>query len=297
MLSVLIPTRNYNVTTLVKELHKQLTKCFVNFEIIVHDDGSGDTINNINNQLNNLKHVTYTSHKNNLGLSENRNTLVNASQYNHLLFIDGDSLIHEENYIQKYLEQLKNNPDVVYGGRIHPKKVSEHTKKLRWKYGLLKEDTKAQDRILTPYKSLLFNNTLIRKSIFKKVGFEKSLTQYGHEDTLLSYQLKLLNTNITHIDNPVLHGDIDESDVFIDKTKNGIENLNQLYEKKLIDYNYVTLLKAHKKVKKLKIDYFLAFIFQLNHPFLKIQLRSKRPSLFVFNLFKLSYLCHINLNR
>ena len=40
MLSVLIPTYNYNAVSLVKELHKQLLDSNIVFEIICIDDGS-----------------------------------------------------------------------------------------------------------------------------------------------------------------------------------------------------------------------------------------------------------------
>ena len=40
MLSVLIPVYNYHVTKLVSEIHKQLCKEKIAFEIIAFDDGS-----------------------------------------------------------------------------------------------------------------------------------------------------------------------------------------------------------------------------------------------------------------
>lgn len=40
MLSILIPTYNYNVVPLVLELQKQCLEYKIHFEIIVFDDGS-----------------------------------------------------------------------------------------------------------------------------------------------------------------------------------------------------------------------------------------------------------------
>jgi glycosyltransferase involved in cell wall biosynthesis len=42
MISVLIPVYNYDVTEAVKELHRQLSKEGVNFEIRIIDDASED---------------------------------------------------------------------------------------------------------------------------------------------------------------------------------------------------------------------------------------------------------------
>ena len=40
MLSILIPTYNYNITRLVVDLHQQALDTYVDFEIIVIEDGS-----------------------------------------------------------------------------------------------------------------------------------------------------------------------------------------------------------------------------------------------------------------
>ena len=40
MLSILIPTYNYNVVPFVMELRKQCLECNIIFEILVFDDGS-----------------------------------------------------------------------------------------------------------------------------------------------------------------------------------------------------------------------------------------------------------------
>ena len=40
MLSILIPTYNYNITRLVADLHQQASDTYVDFEIIVMEDGS-----------------------------------------------------------------------------------------------------------------------------------------------------------------------------------------------------------------------------------------------------------------
>ncbi|MBP7612167.1 MAG: glycosyltransferase, partial [Paludibacter sp.] len=40
MISILIPTYNYNITHLVTDLHQQAMETYVDFEIIVVEDGS-----------------------------------------------------------------------------------------------------------------------------------------------------------------------------------------------------------------------------------------------------------------
>jgi len=296
MLSILIPTYNYDVTTLVTQLHKQLIKSNIVFEIIALDDGSASIHHTENNLLNNLKRVTYKIQEKNVGLSENRNCLAKAASFKYLLFIDGDSLLPSNDYITNYITNIKENTTIIYGGRIHPEKV-ESNRRLRHKYGLFREDTTAVNRRKNKYKCLLFNNTLINKTLFNTITFDKLIVQYGHEDTLFAYKTSKLNVPVVHIENPVLHGDVDLNDVFYLKTKKSIENLNLIYQKNSIDPNFITFLKLFTRIKKTGLNYILSATYLLFHPVMKFISTSNHPSLFVFNLFRLSYFCHINLKK
>lgn len=294
MLSILIPTYDYDVTKLVTQLHNQLIKSNIAFEIIAHDDGSISKYHDKNISLNSLKDVVYKKQPKNVGLSENRNSLARVASFKYLLFIDGDSLLPNTNYINNYVANIQGNTSIIYGGRIHPEKVSSD-RKLRHKYGLFREDTTALNRRKNKYKCLLFNNTLIKKELFNTITFDKIIVQYGHEDTLFAYKTSKLNIPVLHIKNPVLHGDVDLSTVFYLKTKKSIENLNLIYQKNIIDPNFITFLKIFTRIKNARLNYILSITYKLFHPIMKFISTSKHPSLFVFNLFRLTYFCHINL--
>jgi glycosyltransferase involved in cell wall biosynthesis len=296
MLSILIPTYHYNAHPLAAQIEKLALKSGVDFEIICIDNGSNSSLNTESEKINTLVNSKFIAAKKNIGLSNNRNALAKISQYDYLLFIDGDSVIIDDAFISNYLHAIKKNPDVVYGGRIHPKHVEPH-RKLRWKYGIYIEDLPAASREKNMYKCVLFNNTLIKKSIFNSIEFEKSITNYGHEDTVFAYQLSKLKTRILHIDNPVLHGDVDFNKVFFEKTKKSLKNLNSIYKTNLVEPNFVKLLNVFSKLNSLKLNYVLAYFYRVTAPFYKFQLTSKYPSLFVFNLFRLTYFCNINLKK
>ncbi len=296
MLSILIPTYNYDISKLVFEIHKQATKANIIFEIICFDDGSQSHLNKNNEKVNALNNTTFIAQKINIGLSNNRNALAKSAKYKYLLFIDGDSLLPDQSFILRYKNALKPDIDVVYGGRVHPKTV-ESNRKLRWKYGIYREDLSATQRKKNIYKCVLFNNTVIKKDTFNRIGFEKTIKQYGHEDTLFAYHLSLIKASIKHIDNPVLHGDVDFNDVFFNKRHKAIENLNSIYKLGLIDPNFVTFLKFFVKLKKFKLNYLFASIHKVFYPTFSRNLTSQKPFLFIFNLFRLSYFCHINLKQ
>lgn len=296
MLSILIPTYNYNVYPLAQSLEKQAIEANIEYEIICIDDGSLSPLNEKNEKINNLTNSKFIAATQNVGLSINRNTLAKNSKYDSILFIDGDSIIQDSNFLRRYIDIDATSTDIIYGGRVHPKRV-ERERKLRWKYGKHREDLNAQERKKNTYKCLLWNNTLIKKKVFNKIQFEKTITQYGHEDTIFSYNLSKLNTSVLHINNPVIHGDVDLNEVFFMKMHKSLENQNYIYKSKLIDPDFITFLKIFKVLKKFKINYLLAFIHKMFYPFFKFQLTSKNPSLFFFDTFRLSYFCYFNLYK
>ncbi len=296
MISILIPTYNYNIYPLVKCLENLAIKAKIDFEIIAIDDGSNSNLNIENDKINLLVNSRFIAKKENVGLSQNRNNLVSLSKYKYLLFIDGDSKITNKNYINNYLVALDQNPDVIYGGRVHPNKV-EPNRKLRWKYGKQHEDSKAIERRKIGYKSVLFNNTIIKKSIFETINFDKNITKYGHEDSIFAYQLSLKKAKVLHIDNSVLHNDVDMNEVFFRKTQRALENLNYIYKNEIIENEFITFLSFFSKISASRINYLFAIGYKIFNALFRLNLTSNNPSLFIFNIFRISYFCHINLKK
>lgn len=291
MLSILIPTYNYNIVPLVKQLHKQCLECDIKFEILVYDDGSLSPLNIENDIINKLSNSKFEAHKKNIGLSSNRNALAKASKYEYFLFIDGDSIVINKNYIDNYANAINNNTEIIYGGRIHPKIIENPKQKLRWKYGKKVEDKTAIARKVSPYRTLMFNNTLIRRDCFDRIQFNQEIKKYGHEDTLFAYKASLLKLNVDHIDNPVEHGDIDDTDTFINKTETALRNIAVLYNTNKISYKFVKILSLYKLIEDLKLKGFISFLFKKTKQILRGQLLFKNPSLFVFKIYKIGYLC------
>lgn len=293
MLSILVPIYNYNVYPLVVALHKQCTDCEIAFEILCQDDASNSSVNALNEKVNALSNCSFISLKENVAHRENRNSLANQAKFDYLLFIDGDSIIIHEHYIKKYIDNLLDF-DVIYGGRLHPEKCPSNNQKLRWKYGKYIEDKSAANRKKKPYQSLLFNNTVIKKNCFNKVKFDKNIKKYGHDDTQLSYQLSLLKSKVNHIENPVEHGDIDTNLVYLNKTKESLENLISLYEEEKIDVKFVRLIQLYHFLKKTKTTFIISKIHSVFEKYVVQNLTGNHPNLFLFNWYRVGYLCSIN---
>ena len=100
MLSILIPTYNYETTTLVKELNKQAILEDIEFEIIVGDDKSTDLeIIKNNQEINSIQRCSYYVNIENLGRACNRNELVKKAKFEWILFLDCDVLPKDSNLI------------------------------------------------------------------------------------------------------------------------------------------------------------------------------------------------------
>jgi len=86
MLSILIPTYNYNVYPLVETIEKQVLKANIIFELICLDDGSFSILNENNQKINALANCKFIEAKKNNGRTATRQLLAEQAQYNWLLF-------------------------------------------------------------------------------------------------------------------------------------------------------------------------------------------------------------------
>jgi len=294
MLTILIPTYNYIALDLVKSLYKQLEELSIVYEIICFDNGS-DSISNIENEkINNIQYCYFTALKKDGGRSRVKNLLAKKSIYRWLLFLDSDVLPVSKNFIRNYVDAIKTkNEKVFYGGLKYYDNRPIDDNMLRWVYGKEREEISIKKRRINPQKYFTAANFLIEKNIFEKIKFDESLMEYGHEDTLFALELKKMEIAISQIDNPVFHLGLDKNEVFIEKIKKSIGNLNYLHQQGKIKLENNKLLKLNNILKKSKLTSILSFLFDRYSKKMELNLKSKAPSLFIFDLYKIGYLCSI----
>ena len=287
MISVCIPVYNFDIEPLVTALVPQAEA--INGEIVIIDDGS--THYKEQNKEVAKKHnvIKYIELEQNIGRAAIRNLFTGYASFGYMLFLDCDSIIISDDFLEKYLETVRGyNPDVVCGGRIYGPRPDDRKKLLRWKYGITRESKPASERKKNPNASFMTNNFLVRKEILQKIRFNKKLRGYGHEDTLFGYELKKNGIEIIHIENPILNGDVEDVSVFLDKTRQGIANLAKIYklyknEEQL--WEDITLLKSYVKIKKSGLLPFITFLSFVTLPVLRFMLLSI-PSVKLFNMYK-----------
>ena len=292
MISVCIPIYNFDVRILVTEIYKQIKTYEPESEIILIDDASDSDFREKNSELKS-KSILIQLHEN-IGRAKIRNLFLQYAQNEYLLFIDCDSVISNDYFILNYTSFIKkHNPFVVCGGREYSKIKPAHKKLLRWKYGLLIESKSSDERGLNPYKSFMTNNFLIKKDVFNIVKFDERLTNYGHEDTLFGYCLYKKEIIINHIENPIVNGDIEDNDIFLKKTEDGIVNLIKISRFVELDKQFVenvNLLKYFNKCKKWHFKTMIYIVFCFFKFPIKFFLCKGIVNIQFFNFYKLGFL-------
>ena len=279
MLSILIPVYNYPVLPLVNELVKQCNASGITFEILCQDDASNSQENSRNQEVNLLPNCSFFINEVNLGRGKNINSLAQKAIYDCLLILDCDTFPTDSDFIQNYVEAISDSSkNILFGGIIYEDKKPEKEQLLRWIYGQKREAS-----------SILTSNLLIKKDVFLQHPFDDSITKYGYEDLCFFSVLKKNNFEISRIENPTLHLNLETSEVFLNKTKIALENLVFLYDAKKISGEDSKIIKAFELLKKLKLTRFSAFLFKKKQIKIEQNLLSQNPSLFLFDLYKLGY--------
>ncbi|HOZ31050.1 MAG TPA: glycosyltransferase [Bacteroidales bacterium] len=295
MLNICIPAFNYDVSNLVKSLHEQCRDEKIEFSILIYEDGSDIVFVKLNKSLTSLPQVSHFVCEVNKGRSAARNFLISKTEVGKILFIDCDSIIPDKNYIKKYIEHFDKT--IVCGGTIYQKSQKTTSHELRYKYGLKREMTSAYKRNISPNKSFATNNFLASKELFNEVSFRDFLKQYGHEDSLLGFELLKKDINIFHIDNPVIHNGIESNEVFLNKTNEGLKNLIIIEKSKDIDSSFtqeIRIVNNYLRLKKICLVWLPYLIFKIfKNNILKHLLVSKNPILRIFDLYKFGYYCEL----
>lgn len=292
MLSVLIPTYNYNIVPLVLELQKQCIGSKIHFEILCQDDASSDFLDE-NQKINSLEHCYFSRNKSNLGRCKNRNNLAEKASYNWLLFMDCDTFPTQDNFIQEYIVQLSEKEKVVFGGLKYKNEKPSNDQLLRWIYGKARESLSLEKRKANPNENALTSNILIPKKLFIAIKFDESITKYGYEDLVFLLDLKKKGIVVQHIDNPIYHLGLETSKQFLQKTKIALENLKKLAATSSLDSSHSKILRTFILLQRLSLTKIISFIFEKTEQKMEQNLLSRKPSLLLFDLYKLGYYCSL----
>ena len=294
MLTVLIPSYNYNALPLVEAIQKLCLQEEIIFEIICQDDASNSELNTENEKINALPNCYFYCNKKNLGRGRNINSMVLKAKNDYVLLMDCDTLPAKNNFIKNYISQIKERNIVVFGGIVYQTEKPKQENLLRWVYGQKREAQTVEHRKKNPYFSTLTSNILFKRVVFDYFKFNEKITNYGYEDVVWVKKLEEKVITITHIDNPAFHLNLETSELFIKKIQESLQNLRMISNLGLITIADNRILKMHKLVSNFGVRGFFSFIYSTFHKTIETNLLSNHPSLMLLDLYKLCYFCKIN---
>ncbi len=287
MISIIIPTYNYVCVDLVTELHKQLEACGVTFEIWVADDCSPfrETVE-ANRVLNRLSHTTFIEERENYGRAVVRNRLIARCRYDYVLMMDSDAQVCSPTYIADYVSAMGNAP-VVIGGVRNVAVCPSPSVSLRFRYEAAADKRRTVEvRRRNPYRWFNTFNTMVERRLLQEVGFDASFREYGHEDTVLGLEFRKRGVEVLHIDNPLVHLGLDTNDVFLDKTEIALRSLHGLSRERREEIGISALAL---RLERWGLRPLCRLAYRLAEGALRKNLLGGRPSLFLFQWYKLGY--------
>ncbi|MCL2131493.1 MAG: glycosyltransferase [Lentimicrobiaceae bacterium] len=300
MLSILIPTYYYNVTNLVQRLHQQAVGEGIDFEILLLLNGSDTELVAVHQALNSLQGVKLLELPTMAARSVARNFLAGQAKHDYLLFIDCDSEMVDDRFIERYLPHCETDNVVVCGGTAYKKQKPQANSYLRWAYGVKTEEKSAAIRNTNPNARFSTFNFLISRTLFLSIRFNELLKNYGHEDTIFGLELKERGVEIRHIDNPLYHLGIDANKIYLQKTRQGVKNLKILLEnypnQQELTHN-IRLLRYYNFLEKTYTTIFFFGLYASIKHLMLLNFHSRYPSLTLFNLYKLGYLCELKYRK
>jgi len=294
MLSVLIPVYNYDVRLLVTNLHRQLERATIRFEIICIDDFSDPEISRLNSKIVELPQTTYQISKQNYGRVATRQLLVELANYDWLLFLDADVMPVSEDFINNYLKFIPSEYHAIYGGFAYKPKKPEPNLMLRWSYGSSKEQILASTRNKTPYKIVISANFMIRKVVFSQLNSQIEHKGYGY-DNFFGALLKSQNHKVFHIDNAVFHLGLESNDSYLRKVEASVDTLLKLNKDEKLNPTENSLLNTFRTLKTYKLNHLVAWLFRHTRKSLTSNLLSNSPNILLLQFYKLGYFCEQDL--
>ncbi len=183
--SVIVPV--YNVEKYLNEcINSILSQDFLDYELILVNDGSTDNSGNICDEYAKKDDRIKTIHKKNGGSSSARNVGTNIAQGEYIVYLDSDDYICDNSFLTKLAQKTRFGVDIIFYGY---KKYFEHEKvwgKDICQYPLLKdkEPSKALSSLLETdmYDGSAWNKAVRREFLLQNgIMFEPGMISEDSE--------------------------------------------------------------------------------------------------------------------
>ena len=137
-------------------------------------------------------------------------------------------------------------------------------------------------------------NFCIERTLILTIGFDKSLKGYGHEDSLLGFELQKRGIHVEHFDNPLLHTGLTEAPEYLDKTRQAMKNLAQIHQNNTEARKFastVAVLKTALILQSMRCMWLTTGLLNAFSRKMERNLLGSNPNLRILDLYKLGLLC------
>lgn len=291
LISILIPTYNYNVLPLVERLCEEVNEMSIDCEILVGDDAS-PAPPKAHTALHSMPKVDFLISEKNRGRTGMRQWLSEKAKYEHLLFMDADVLPKNKNFISAFVKEM--DYQVVFGGIEYLDTPPTKDQMLRWKYGRSRETITASKRQSEPYLTVNSGCFMIDRALFLQTNKLLQMNKYGL-DNYFKELLREVNASVRHIENPVYHLGLESNDQFLKKSLEAINTTVYLEQQKLLRDGVRPLQKSYLKLSKFRLTGLFSSCISPMKRRMETNFKSGNPNLFWFDLYRLQY--YIQLKR
>lgn len=289
-LSILIPVYNWDCSRLIADLSGQARALGIPYEIVIADDGSTDILILERNRerAGSTENCRFFALGRNMGRSAIRNFLADKSKYDKLLFLDCDAAVRDDQFIGRYVDAA-DKASVVCGGAVHSDEIPEKGVELRWVYEKnADKERSARFRSRNPYARFTPFSFLIDREVFMRIRFDESYAHYGYEDVQFGCELEKRGVSILHIDNQLVHLGLEKSEVYLEKTRQAVQNA---FAHKDEVEGGSRLLTHYNRVVRFRMRWLFRGLWKLFGKQMEKNLLGSTPSLRIFSLYKLCYIC------
>ena len=189
--SIIIPCHNveHTIVNTINAIKESIMECDSSWswEIVAINDGSEDNTQKI---LEKIKNITPINHKANRSLSCARNTGIKNSKGQYLAFIDADIVVSKKWFGEMLAVLTGENNIIGVTGTLKPQPDSKMSPLNKYLFSTYRGQQNVNKNTALNYKSFVFSNTIIKRSVLDEVGFfDESLKHYGGEDTELAIRI------------------------------------------------------------------------------------------------------------
>lgn len=247
MISILIYTDNWDITTLVNKLVVQGNSVNVEYEIIVIDDFSNSAHDEYNFSMNHYDYVNVYRNEKKIGRGKTRNILAEKAKYEWLLFISEDAYIGDS-FIINYIKEIRENKaNVICGGSTYsdmPPSKKEYM--LHWNYATKRNQKTLEQRKSLGLKAFASDNFAINNLVFVLNQFKENIRDYIYDDVIYAKKMKKSMAKISYIDNSIRHLKLDTNEVFFYKYISSKENIEKAYEQGVLDREDIYMIPKYR---------------------------------------------------